>query len=280
MDITIKTPMVVDKAVAFFKTAFAVISRGAHVALNFVKVHAPLITLIAGTVLTITGFVLAWIFRKKEGKQEAVTEQMKEFEEPETKKQKAIRIVKKVAPIAAFIIGTGLQITSFIISAGRINSLSKALAAALNAGSVLGTAKIASEEELPPEKKEAIEAARNQFSFQVVDTRAYTPKDPYFSLLQLRKQLDFMKTRLTNFGSITWNDLLCQFGLESTPAGYTIGWTSPEEYGYVLVDPYNKEITDHDMTLAACTGDLQGYRIFFTGMHSLVDTAYKVEGEA
>ena len=95
----------------------------------------------------------------------------------------------------------------------------------------------------------------------------------------MKKQLDFVKTRLCNFGTLTWNDILCQFGLESTPAGFTIGWTSPDEYGYVLVDPYNKEIDEHDAILGSMTSDLQGYRIFFTGMHSLVDTAYKVEGE-
>ena len=278
MDITIKTPMVVDKAVAFFKTAGSMIVKGAHVASTFIKVHAPLITLIAGTALTVTGFVLAWIFRKKEGKNEADAEKAKEFED-ETKKQKAVRIVKKMIPIASFILGTGLQITSFIISAGRISALSKALAAALNAGSVLGTAKLAVDEDVSQEKKDAIEAARTQFSFSVCDTRAYTAKDPYFSFVQLNKQLDFVKTRLCNFGTLTWNDILCQFGLESTPAGFTIGWTSPDEYGYVLVDPYNKEIDEHDAILGSMTSDLQGYRIFFTGMHSLVDTAYKVEGE-
>ena len=278
MDITIKTPMAVDKAVAFFKTAGATILKGAHVVSTFVKVHAPLITLIAGTALTVTGFVLAWIFRKKEGKNESDAEQAKAFED-ETKKQKAVRIVKKMIPIASFILGTGLQITSFIISAGRISALSKALAAALNAGSVLGTAKLAADEDISQEKRDAIEAARTQFSFSVCDTRAYTAKDPYFSFVQLKKQLDFVKTRLCNFGTLTWNDILCQFGLESTPAGFTIGWTSPDEYGYVLVDPYNKEIDEHDAILGSMTSDLQGYRIFFTGMHSLVDTASKVEGE-
>lgn len=275
MEIRIQTPMIVDKAVMFFKTSGAVISKGFHVAITFMKVHAPLITLIAGTAFAIAGFVTAWILRKRQG----VKETENTYILPnETKKQKAIRITKLVLPIALFVIGTSLQITSFIISAGRISALSKALASALNAGSVLGTAKLAAE--TSEEEKKAIDVARNTFSIDISQTRAYTDKDPYYSIVQLKNQLTHFKNMISIHGTVTWNDLKRQLGFESTPEGYVIGWSCADDFNYVMVNPQGEEIDEHNMTMAAITGDLQGYRIYFLGMCSLTQDLYKVEGEA
>ena len=275
MEIRIQTPMIVDKAVMFFKTSGAVISKGFHVAVTFMKVHAPLIALIAGTAFAIAGFVTAWILRRRQGIKEV---EATYIPPEETKKQKAIRITKLVLPIALFVIGTSLQITSFIISAGRISALSKALASALNAGSVLGTAKLAAE--TSEEEKKAIDVARNTFSIDISQTRAYTDKDPYYSLVQLKNQLTHFKNMISIHGTVTWNDLKRQLGFECTPEGYVIGWKSADDFNYVIVDPQGEEVDEHHMTLAAITGDLQGYRAYFLGMCSLTQDLYKVEGEA
>lgn len=254
----IKTPMVFDKILAFFKTAGKVISKAAHIAFNFCKIHAPLICLIAGTALTVAGFIAAWIWRKHAGPDQ--------------------HIAKTILPISLFVVGTGLQIVSFIISAGRINALSKALAAAMDAGAVLGTATLAKDSDIPESDREVIDVARNAFSRKLADQKFYDKIAPYGSVKATTNAINHCRIRLRNFGALTWNDVLLQLGYEAVPEGYTIGWTDPLDFNLVIVDNFGNEATENGMALDAVRDNIQNYRIFFQGMKSLVDpkTGYKV----
>lgn len=253
----IKIPTVVTKVVDFIKQIF---SKIVHVC----KVHAPLILLIAGTTLAVAGFITAWIWRKKLG------------QDPDQ------RISKTIIPIALFTAGMALQVVSFIVSAGRINALSKALAAAMDAGAVLGTTYVASSDDSDASQREVIDIARDKFSRKLVDQKYYDRVAPYASVKATNNGINHCRTRLRNFGALTWNDVLKQLGYPTVPEGYTIGWDDPLEFNLVVVDNFGHEANENAMALDALNDNLQNYRIYFQGMHSLVDpgVGYKVGGQA
>lgn len=266
MEYTIHTPKAVDVLINALKSAGHTMSHAAKTIAHFCSVHAPVILFAAGCAAVIGGFILAWFWRTKK------------YEE------KKERIIKTATPIAVFVLGLALQIVGMVIAGNRINALSKALTAAMNAGAALCTAEVigknadATDEE-KAEAAEQVEAARNIFRYRVTDTRVYNENDPYNSIVILKNQLANASTRIVNFGSVTWNEVLQSIFGKSVPEGYTIGWTNVDEFKYVIVDPYGVEQSMHEFVREALTNDLQGWYIYFLGMHSLADKAYKVEGE-
>lgn len=253
----------VDKIALFVKTCGSKVIKAGVKMLTACKIHAPLIALIGGTVLAVSGFIMAWIWRKKAG--ELGTQ----------------HIIKTIAPIALFTAGMGLQILSFVISSGRINALSKALAAALDAGAVLGTAKLSADFQQNQDRAEAVEVARDAFSRKIVDQRYYNPNVPYGGVENILSGIRHCRTRLTNFGSLTWNDVLKQLGYDTVDEGYTIGWRNKEDFGVVFVDNFGNEVDQNGMVRDALWDNIKNYRIYFQGMQSLVDpnTRFKVTGE-
>ena len=257
MNITVKTPMIIDKAVQGLKLFFQSMHTDLRNVLTFCKVHSPLLALIAGTGLTVAGFVTAFIWRKRQGACP-----------PETKQEKRKKIIQNIASIAMFVLGTGLQVVSYIISAGRISALAKALATALNAGSVLGMASMKADGS-EGENAEKLNIARDTFSIRVEDLPCYQDWNGYHSYEVFNNIMNSLKRRVNLGERISWNEVMRQLYLNQTDWGSDIGWNQSGEMNWYMVDGWGNEVTEHDQLWASLTGNLKNYRVYFTGMHSL-----------
>lgn len=293
MEIVVKTPMKFDKLINGMKTAVKAIKAGCtkfkvfgQMVIGFCKTHAPLILLVAGTVLAIGGFVVSYISRKKQGKREI---EAKDNEE-ELRKLKKKHLIINIISVSLFVIGCAANIGSYIISAGRIDALAKALASAMTAGSGLAMASIAAKKDanIVAAEEERLDIARDNFSLRIGDIPCYKSWDGYLSYETFTNLINHLKRRLGLGLRVSWNDVLLQLNIPKTDWGYDIGWSNPEEFNWIVVDPYGNECTDTDQLWASVSGNFDKYRLFFLGMHNLsyFDNAsqkYKrpvVEGES
>lgn len=257
MNITVKVPAIAEKIVKGFKLFFQSMRTDFRNVLSFCKLHSPLIALVAGTALSIAGFVTAFIWRKRQG---AIP--------PDTRQEKRRKLIQNIVSIGMFVAGTALQIVSYVISAGRISALAKALATALNAGSVIGMAGMKSQE-ASENDTEKLNLARDVFSIRVEDLPCYQDWSGYHSYEVFTNIMNGLKRRINLGERISWNDVMRQLYLDQTDWGGEVGWNHPEEMNWIMVDGWGNEVTEHDQLWASLTGNLKDYRIYFVGMHNL-----------
>lgn len=263
MEFTVKTPMVLDKVISAIRAASSIVKRGLQIALGFCKTHAPLIFLIGGVALAVAGFICSFIFRKKQG---AECEAADVEQDKELKKK---HLVQNIVSVGLFTVGTALEIVSYIISAGRINALARALAGALTGGSILAAASLNPGEERTVEEEQRLEVARDNFSFHVEDIPSYRSYDGYYSYEVFTHLMNQLKRRLSLGMRVSWNDVMIQLAMSKKDWGYDIGWSDEDEFKWIMVDPWGRECSDTEELWASVSGNFANYRIYMLGMHNL-----------